>query len=109
MSIHYVPQGCVSSMSLCCLYDFTHILDIYNQHLFMSVVAVAALAQDVDLVFQAVDLPAQARLDTPLSAEQSNTNRERRGLKEKGLSTGWSHILQESFMPRINKHKHQGK
>merc|ERR1719367_620744 len=33
-----------------------------HQLLFMSVVAVAALAQDVDLVLQAVDLPAQARL-----------------------------------------------
>merc|ERR1719239_755385 len=33
-----------------------------HQLLLMSVVAVAALAQDVDLVLQAVDLPAQPRL-----------------------------------------------
>ena len=80
-----------------------------QDHLLVPGVAVVALPQDVHLVLQAVHLPAQARLDTPLSAEQSNTNRERRGLKEEGLSTRWSHILQASFMPRLNWHNHQGK
>ena len=36
----------------------------------MSIVAVAALAQDVDLVLEAVDLPAEARLDTRLRRKQ---------------------------------------
>ena len=60
-----------------------------QDHLLVPGVAVVALPQDVHLVLQAVHLPAQARLDTPLSAEQSNTNRERRGLKEKGLYKYW--------------------
>ena len=47
----------------------------------MSVVAVAALAQDVHLVLQAVHLPAQARLDTRLRRKQNWSNK-RKGKEE---------------------------
>ena len=46
----------------------------------MSIVAVAALAQDVDLVLEAVDLPAEARLDTRL--RHGWTDQTQRGKKE---------------------------
>ena len=48
----------------------------------MSIVAVAALAQDVDLVLEAVHLPAQARLDTRLKREQVWTGQTHTGKEE---------------------------
>ena len=56
----------------------------------MSIVAVAALAQDVDLVLEAVDLPAEARLDTRLrhvwtDQTQRGKKEEKVGLYEKRL------------------------
>ena len=54
----------------------------------MSVVAVAALAQDVDLVLEAVDLPAEARLDTRLRREQVWTGQTHRGKEEVNQKDG---------------------